>query len=301
MGGSIGPRPSLTYRPRRGPGLLLRRPGSRGQSLRQFGDKTQSNWPAQLESRAARLKTNFNRDFWWPEENFFAQALDGQKKQVRNVTSNPGHCLWSGIVDKAKAGPLVARLMQPDMLSGWGLRTMSALDPTYNPMSYHNGSVWPHDNSLIVAGLRRYGFNSEALKVATQIFEAATTFADYRLPELYCGFARDETTGKASAPAAYPVSCSPQAWAAGTSALLLQSLLGLEVNIYQKTVTLAPLLPGTVTELKLGGLRVGHHRINLTFVKDSNTGSVNLTPSQAPANNPDLTIGFGPGWPTTQG
>jgi glycogen debranching enzyme len=301
MGGSIGPRPSLPIALVEVQGYYYAALVAVAETLRHFGDTSQKELATQLEARAARLKANFNRDFWWPEEGFFAQALDGQKKPVRNVTSNPGHCLWSGIVDEAKAGPLVARLMRPDMLSGWGLRTMSTLDPTYNPMSYHNGSVWPHDNALIVAGLRRYGFQAEALKVATQLFEAAATFPGYRLPELYCGFAREETLHRSNAPAAYPVSCSPQAWAAGTPALLLQSLLGLEVNLYRKTVHLAPILPDMLKELRLGGLRVGHHRIDLIFTKDSSNGLVNLTQSQVPANNQELTIELAPGFAKTTG
>jgi len=274
MGGSLGPHPA-------GPIALVEVQGyyyaaltSTARVLRRFGDTSQQALAGTLDTQAARLKEAFNREFWWPEEQFFAQALDGQKKQVRNITSNPGHCLWSGIVDQDKAAPVAARLMQPDLLSGWGIRTMSSADPTYNPMSYHNGSVWPHDNSLIAAGLRRYGFEKETLDLVEQLLAAATTFPDSRLPELYCGFPRVEDGIEEAAPAAYPVSCSPQAWAAGSGPYLLQTLLDLQPDGDNQTVRANPVLPASLENLTLRGLRIGNNRVNLACWRNPQTGEI---------------------------
>lgn len=274
MGGALGPHPV-------GPIALVEVQGyyyaaltSVARVLRRFGDATQQALAESLDAQAARLKTAFNQKFWWPEENFFAQALDGRKEQVRNVTSNPGHCLWSGIVNTDKAGAVAARLMQPDLLGGWGIRTMSSQDHTYNPMSYHNGSVWPHDNSIIAAGLRRYGFDRETLMLVEQLLAAATTFPDSRLPELYCGFPRVEDGIEEAAPAAYPVSCSPQAWAAGSGPFLLQTLLDLQPDGDTLTVRANPVLPASLENLTLHGLRIGNSRTNLAFWRDPKTGEV---------------------------
>jgi glycogen debranching enzyme len=278
MGGTAGPRPFMPIALVEVQGYYYAALVSLSISLKHYGDNKQRDLATQLEARAAKLKENFNRDFWWEEVGFFAQAIDGQKNQIRNITSNPGHCLWSGIVDKDKAEKVVARLMQPDMLSGWGIRTMSVEDPTYNPMSYHNGSIWPHDNALIIAGLRRYGYKDEALAVANQLLEAAATFPNYRLPELYCGFAQYEAGGRENAPAAYPVSCSPQAWAAGAGILLMQSLLGIEVDAFNNNISnnisLDPFLPNSVETMALFGLRIGTTRVNLDFRRNPQTGNI---------------------------
>ncbi|HEX2913252.1 MAG TPA: amylo-alpha-1,6-glucosidase [Chloroflexia bacterium] len=274
MGGALGPRPVPPVALVEVQGYYYDALVSLAALLRRKGDK--QPLAERLAQKAARLKENFNRDFWWEEEGFLVQALDGQNKPVRNVTSNPGHCLWSGIVDQDKAVRVVNRLLQPDMLCGWGIRTMSSKDPTYNPMSYHNGSVWPHDNALIIAGLRRYGFDSEAMRVATQIFDAAYTFKDYRLPELYCGFERVSAGVEEFAPAAYPVSCSPQAWAAGTPILLLQVMLDLQPDAQKQTVSSNPLLPIFLRSLKLKDLRVGDTRLDLVFSRDSQNGRIDF-------------------------
>ena len=144
------------------------------------------------------------------DEGFYALALDGQKHQVRSVTSNPAHCLYCGIVDDDKAALVAERLMAPDMYSGWGIRTLSSSSTAYNPMSYHNGSVWPHDNAIAAAGLKRYGFDAATARIATGLFDVASGARDFRLPELLCGFQRDGSR----AIVAYPVACIPQAWAA---------------------------------------------------------------------------------------
>jgi glycogen debranching enzyme len=271
IGGTPGPRPSQPLALIEVQGYLYAAKVTLAEALHRYGDASDRELATKLEREAADLKTKFNRDFWWAEEEFFYQALDAAKQPIRYVTSNPGHCLWSGIVDADKAPAVARRLLQPDMLSGWGVRTLSTQDATYNPMSYHNGSIWPHDNALIIAGLRNYGFEQEAQKVAGQIFAAAAGFNNGRLPELYCGFPR--VKGQRS-PAAYPVSCSPQAWAAGTPFLLWQTLLGLKADVHTRRVTVAPMLPDGVETVQVRGLRVGDARLNLNFELDHATGQI---------------------------
>ncbi len=273
LGGFPGPRPIVPIALVEVQGYNYAAKLALAETLRRYGDDDQKRLANRLEQEAAQLKINFNRDFWMEKEGFLGQALDGKKNLVKNISSSPGHCLWSGIVDEAKAARMVERLMEPDMLSGWGIRTMSEADWTYNPMSYHNGSIWPHDNALIIAGLRRYGFHAEALRAATQLLEAAVTFGDYRLPELYCGFPRSEAGQPA--PVAYPVSCSPQAWAAGTPALLLQTLLGLQADAQDKTLSVDPILFEGIDHLTLYGLRIGRSRLDLSFKREP-TGDIVL-------------------------
>jgi glycogen debranching enzyme len=180
------------------------------------------NRARRLERQAQQLKEQFNQAFWMSEQGYFALALDGQKRQVDSISSNPGQCLWSGIVEEDKADLVVRRLMAPDMFSGWGVRTLSTEMARYNPLSYHNGSVWPHDNSLIAAGMARYGFTREASEVAWAIFDAAVAFPEHRLPELFAGYPRREY----SFPGPYPAANAPQAWACGAVIYLLETLLG---------------------------------------------------------------------------
>jgi glycogen debranching enzyme len=187
---------------------------------------------------AAELKEAFNRRFWMPGRGYFAVALDRDKRPVDACASNMGHCLWSGIVDDDKA-PLVARrLMAPDMFSGWGIRTLASTMGAFNPVSYHNGSVWPHDNALIAAGLMRYGFVEEAQQVAMAIFAAAEAFGG-RLPELFCGFQREP----GRAPVAYPSSCSPQAWASAAPIHLIRTLLRFDPDVSAGGLWLSPAFP----------------------------------------------------------
>ncbi|MEZ0228128.1 MAG: glycogen debranching N-terminal domain-containing protein [Planctomycetota bacterium] len=178
---------------------------------------------ARLEEEAAALKRRFNTDFWIDDRRFFALALDGDKKKVDSLTSNIGHLLWSGIVDDDKAEIVAEHLLGDRMFSGWGVRTMAEGDGGYNPIGYHVGTVWPHDNSIIALGLRRYGFREEAARLALAMLEAANFFHG-RLPEAFAGYARTKT----QFPVEYPTACSPQAWATGTPLLLLRVLLGLE-------------------------------------------------------------------------
>lgn len=176
----------------------------------------------ELERQSDLLKKAFHEAFWMPKEKFFALALDKKKRQVDAIASNPGHCLWSGIIEKDKAKVVVERLMKPDMFSGWGIRTLSTEMARYNPLSYHNGSVWPHDNSIIAAGMARYGFMKEANEVAWAIIEAASSFQNHRLPELFAGYPRREY----SFPVPYPAANCPQAWSSGAIIYLLETMLG---------------------------------------------------------------------------
>lgn len=217
---------------------------------------------AELLRQAAELKERFNAAFWMPAEEYFAVALDGEKRQMRSITSNPGQCLWSGIVDDDKAEKIVAHLMSPDMFSGWGLRTLSKSAQRYNPMSYHNGSVWPHDNAIIVRGLKRYGYDDQAARVVTGMFDAAIHHAYYRLPELFCGFTR---RGGAW-PVDYPVACSPQAWAAGATHMMLQTILGLTPDAAAGTLYINnPRLPPWLNTVRIANLKLGEGTLDLEF------------------------------------
>ena len=206
-----------------------------------------SELAGRLDQEAAELKERFNRDFWLPDREFFALALDGEKRPVDSLTSNIGHLLWSGIVDEDKAEAVARHLMGDALYSGWGIRTMAVGDGGYNPIEYHNGTVWPHDNSLIAAGLARYGFRKEAAEVAMGILEAATYFR-YRLPEVFAGYPRELTRF----PVEYPTACSPQAWATATPLLLLRVILGLEPEGGELTVD--PVLPDGIGHLELRGI-----------------------------------------------
>ena len=208
--------------------------------------------------RAAELRTRFNERFWLPERGRYALALDRDKVPVDSCASNMGHCLWSGIVDEDKAPSVVEQLLSPEMFSGWGIRTLGTTMGAYDPVSYHNGSVWPHDNALIVAGLMRYGFVDEARRVASAILEAAERFGG-RLPELFCGFDR-ETYAE---PVPYPTSCSPQAWAAAAPVQQVRTLLRLDPLLPRARVSIAPALPPSYLPLRLDGLALGGHRVDL--------------------------------------
>ncbi len=249
---------------------------------------------ARLCHQAAELRERFQRDWWIEEEQCFALALDADKRKVPSVSSNPGHCLWAGLFDNDAADRLGMRLMADDMLCGWGVRTLSSKEPTFNPMSYHNGSVWPHDNSLVIAGLKRYGMDERAMRVADEVIDAAVRFPLNRLPELFCGFARDRRYF--SMPAQYPVSCSPQAWAAASIFLIVQAMLGFRPDADANRLVVRPTLLGRINEITLENLRVGTHQIDLEIRQDGARPRVTVlrggpvevvidasTPSLAPA------------------
>jgi len=185
-----------------------------------------SDEASELRARAAKLKDAVQDAFWMSDEGYFAMALDGQKRQVDGITSNPGHLLWSGLPDPEKASQVVERLIAPELFSGWGIRTMSTKMKPFNPISYHNGSVWPHDNGLIIAGMHRYGHNDATQRVIDALLDALKWFPLQRLPELFCGYDRKQTPF----PVDYPVACSPQAWAAGCIVQIAQVMLGMQIT-----------------------------------------------------------------------
>jgi glycogen debranching enzyme len=206
-----------------------------------------------LESQAAALKRRFAEAFTLPD-GYIAMALDGDKRPVDTIGSNAGHCLWSGIVEKGAAAAVVERLGSPAMSSGWGLRTYGADQPGYNPIGYHIGTVWPHDTAIAAAGARRYGFDLVGSRLSGELLAASHHFPAYRLPELFCGFDRAST----GAPVAYPVACSPQAWAAGSPLMLIRTMLGLHADASLGQLTLEkPDLPKDITKIVITGLRVG--------------------------------------------
>ena len=202
-----------------------------------------------LREKAADLKARFDRDFWMPERGYYALALDGDGRQVDSITSNAGHLLWSGILPEDKARSVADHLVDEAMFSGWGIRTMAEGEGGYDPDSYHNGSVWPHDNALVIEGLRRYGFRGEANRISVSLLEAAEHFR-YRLPEVFGGHRREEGRG----PVEYPTSCSPQAWAAGTIPLLVRTMLGLDPDARACGLASAPVLPEPALRLRLEGV-----------------------------------------------
>ncbi len=211
------------------------------------------------EEKASRLKQRFNEQFWLPEQGYFAIALDRDKTPLDALASNMGHCLWSGIVDEDKAGSVAERLLSPQMFTGWGVRTLSSDMARYNPMSYHNGSVWPHDSTLAAAGLMRYGHVQHAQRIATGLIEAAARFGG-RLPELFCGFDRHEYPQ----PVPYPTSCSPQAWAAASPLHLVRTLLRFDPAIPGRRVWFAPQWPESFGRLRVERIPLAGSRIAIT-------------------------------------
>ncbi len=216
---------------------------------------------ARLTAKADALYTRFNAAFWNEAGGFYAFCLDGAKAPVWTVASNAGHLLWSGIVPPERAGRVVARLMQPDMWSGWGIRTLTQENPAYNPYSYQNGSVWPHDNSLIALGFKHYGFADEANMVARDINRAASFFTQRQLPELYSGLQRNDT----NFPVQYLGANVPQAWAAGSVFALIQAMLGLAPDAPNEVLWIDPVLPEWLPDITLRDLRVGGQMFDIAF------------------------------------
>ena len=213
-----------------------------------------------LRRQAEAIQERFEQAFWCEALEAYALALDGEKRPCRVLTSNAGHALWSGIADPTRAERLARRLMREDLFSGWGIRTLAAGQARYNPMSYHDGSVWPHDNAILAAGLSRYGFKQEAARILSGLFDASVFLDLSRLPELFCGFPR----GPGAGPTPYPVACSPQSWASGAVFMILQASLGLEVDGMKARVTFDhPTLPLCLEELRIRKLRVGEGSVDL--------------------------------------
>ena len=234
-------------------------------AVSQLARKLGKDYEATYWDRAAnQLRTNFLRSFWWEDEQVFYQGLAEQKEPCDVVSSNAGQCLWTGIVPESLAEKVMERLMREDMFCGWGMRTLSARAKRYNPMSYHNGSVWPHDTALIGLGFAQYGHKQDAGRLLQSLFDASAYFENARLPELYCGFTRREGYG----PTRYPVSCSPQAWAAGAPFALLSGMLGFQPDAAQGRLTLdRPMLPAWLNTLEIRNMWVGTRRVHLHLLR----------------------------------
>ncbi len=209
-------------------------------------------------ARAYTLRARFNEQFWLPEQGWFAMGLDGQKRPIDALASNMGHCLWSGIIDEDKAASVAEHLMSPQMFTGYGVRTLATTMAAYNPMSYHNGSVWPHDNAIIAAGLMRYGFDEHAQRIAEGLLDASVS-TNGSLPELFCGFDRQEF----GTPVPFPAACSPQAWAAATPVQLLRTLLRIDPWIPRGQIWVYPSLPDSFGSLRIDNLPVGGSRVTI--------------------------------------
>ncbi|MEX0773735.1 MAG: glycogen debranching N-terminal domain-containing protein [Balneolales bacterium] len=217
-----------------------------------------------LESQAHILKKRFNTTFWDDELGTFILALDKDKNPCRVKTSNAGQCLFSGIVDEKYAPVLAETLLSDEMASGWGIRTLATDARRYNPMSYHNGTVWPHDNALIAFGLARYGFRDKVVDIMSRMFEATFFLELQRLPELYCGF--DIRRGQGPTP--YPVACSPQAWSVAVVYMMVQSCLNMEIDALERKVYLVrPLLPPFTDTLEIKNIRIGNSRLALNLYR----------------------------------
>ncbi|MEI7859211.1 MAG: glycogen debranching N-terminal domain-containing protein [Acidimicrobiales bacterium] len=222
-------------------------------------------------AKATHLKANFNRDFWLEDKGWFAVGLDADKKPIDSLTSNIGHCLWTGIVDEDKAKQVAQALVSPAMFTGWGLRTLSSDNGGYNPISYHCGSVWPHDTAIVAAGLARYGFDGAAQTLIFGLLDAASSQGG-RLPELFSGLDR----GELNVPVGYPTSCSPQAWSAASPLLCLRTLLRLDPWIPYGKIWLSPNLPEGIGYLKVEGIPLAGSRVTIE-VGSGVEGGVSIT------------------------
>lgn len=234
----------------------------------------QADLAQRLRREAHVLKEKFHQQFWCEEMGQYALALDGEKKPCEVLSSNPGHCLYSGIVKSEVADRVIESLMSERMFSGWGIRTLAEQEPRYNPMSYHNGSVWPHDNSLIAMGMARYGRRECACRLLAGFFEVSLFLDLNRLPELFCGF--DKRSGEG--PTLYPLSCAPQAWAAASVFFLLQACLGLELRgVSRQIIFRSPMLPEFLKVLRISGLKAGTQgSVDLEIVRHGYDVGVNI-------------------------
>ena len=228
---------------------------------------------SRLLKEAARLRAQFERSFWCNDLSSYALALDGSKQLCRVKTSNAGHCLWTGIADYKHGMRTAKTLVGGDMFNGWGVRTVAASEDRYNPMAYHNGSVWPHDNALIAAGMASYGFKQGALKILSGLFEASQFLELHRLPELFCGFSRRSGEG----PTLYPVACSPQTWSSVAVFLLLQSCLGLRIDAPHACLTFSqPVLPPFLKHIEIKNLRIGDATVDLSLEGHAKDVGINI-------------------------
>jgi len=228
---------------------------------------------AQLTQQAELLRVRFQRAFWSEELSTYAMALDGDKKPCLVRTSNAGQCLFTGIASPDHAWRVARTLLDAASFSGWGIRTIAATEKRYNPMSYHNGAVWPHDNALIAQGLARYGMEGQALQILTGLFEAGLYFDLHRMPELFCGFPQEPGEG----PVLYPVACAPQAWSAASVFLLFQACLGLSIQGIEGQVYFTrPRLPASLGELRIHNLEVAGGSVDLLLVRHEHDVGVDV-------------------------
>jgi glycogen debranching enzyme len=226
-----------------------------------------------LEREAEELRERFETAFWCPELGTYALALDGEKKRCAVRTSNPGHALFCGIVKPERAKILAVTLLNRNSFSGWGVRTMAAGECRYNPISYHNGTVWPHDNALIALGLARYGFRRESLRIFSGMFGAMQHMELFRPPELFCGFSRR----RGSAPTQYPVACNPQAWASAMPFAILEACLGVSFDLTAKEIRLSrPILPDFIDDLEINGLALGTAKVDLALRRNGHSVGVEV-------------------------
>jgi glycogen debranching enzyme len=231
-----------------------------------------SDW-GKYELRAEYIRARFEESFWCEELGTYALALDGKKKKCEVPTSNAGHALFTGIADSERAARVAKHLLEPDMFSGWGIRTVGISAARYNPMSYHNGSIWPHDNGLIALGLARYGLKNEVLKVFRGLIEAGGHMELRRLPELFCGFGRKQREG----PIGYPVACSPQAWASATPLALIQASLGLGLDHDEREIRFnLPALPDFIDRLSIENLQLGQASADLLLTRHGNDAAITV-------------------------
>ncbi|MGO8747787.1 MAG: glycogen debranching N-terminal domain-containing protein [Thermoguttaceae bacterium] len=227
----------------------------------------------ELAQQAQELQERFEQAFWCEDLSSYALALDGEKQPCRVRASNAGHCLFAGIAGPERAQRVAETLLGPDSFSGWGVRTVAASESRYNPMSYHLGSVWPHDNALIAYGLARYGLTEKALHIGKGLFAAGMYFELQRMPELFCGFSQDAGEG----PVLYPVACAPQAWSAASVFLLLQACLGLEISAPQKRISfIRPQLPSSLGELRIHNLELAGAAVDLLLLRHTDDVGVNV-------------------------
>ena len=252
-----------------------------------LGERDTAN---RLVREAEQLRARVVDTYWLEELETFALALDGEKRAIPTVTSNAGHLLWSRLPDADRACKVATTMLAADMFCGWGIRTLSARHPVFNPMSYHNGSVWPHDNALAVMGMSHYGLGANAVPVVNATQDAAASANFHRLPELYCGMAR---VG-APRPVQYPVSCSPQAWASGALFMMLQGVLGILPDAPGRALHIRnPVLPARFGDLTITNMRVGNSRVSLHFARHASRTLVNVLAVESSAETLRVQIEFG--------
>ncbi len=244
----------------------------------------ESELASQLRAAAVRLRSQFNKDFWVDAKRYYAMALDGEGRQVTSISSNPAHCLWTELIDHANAPSVASHLLGEEMFTGWGIRTLERSNPRFNPIGYHVGSVWPHDNSIAAMGLKMYGFEDKVNAIATAMFDTAVTFPYFRLPELFGGDARSEHLS----PVPYPVACRPQGWAAGSVPYITQAILGLRADASNNCLRIVnPRLPKWLSWLQVRRLKVGSGTVSVNFRRTGSSTSVEV---QKTTGNVDVVV-----------